>query len=169
MLKAISAAAAAAFIASASPACAAEPAKAHPALDPLEFFTGELRSEGTLKVMMKAATRTRSDTRGTPDGKGGMTLEQKVFEGGKLARIRRWALYPTSKSTLAGTMTDAAGPIVGELRGNRLHLRFRMKDGLAAEQYLYLQPDRRTLLNRMTVRKWGVVVARIEETIRKLP
>ena len=61
------------------------------------------------------------------------------------------------------------GPISGELSGNRLHLKYPMKDGLAAEQYMYLQPDRRTLLNRMTVRKWGMVVARIDETIRKLP
>lgn len=42
-----------------------------------------------------------------------------------------------------------------------------MKGGLAAEQFLYLQPDERTLLNRMTVRKFGLVVARVDERIFK--
>ena len=56
-----------------------------------------------------------------------------------------------------------------DLSGNRLHLKYPMAGGLAAEQYMYLQPDRRTLLNHITVRKWGIVVARIEERIRKVP
>lgn len=147
----------------------AEPVQPQPQLDPLEFFTGETRGDGMIKVMMKAPTPVRVETRGTPDGKGGMTLDQKVYETGKPVRARRWILYPTSKTTLAGTVTDGAGPITGDLSGNRLHLKYRTKDGLAFEQWMYLQPNRRTMVNRMTVRKWGMVVARIEETIRKLP
>jgi hypothetical protein len=147
----------------------AEPAQPQPALDPLDFFTGDIRGEGTIKVMMKSTTTMRSESHGTPDGNGGLTLDQKVYETGKPVRISRWQLHPTSKTTLGGTMTNAAGPISGDLSGNRLHLKYIMKDGLAAEQFMYLQPDRRTLRNHMTVRKWGIVVARIDETIRKLP
>jgi len=150
------------------PAHSAAPAKPQPKFDPLDFFSGETRGEGNLKILMKPTASIRVETRGIPDGKGGAALDQKVYEAGKPVRIRRWALYPTSKSTLAGTVTDA-GPISGDLSGNRLHLKYMMKGGLAAEQYLYLQPDRRTVLNRMTVRRWGIVVARINETIRKLP
>ena len=93
----------------------------------------------------------------------------EAHETGKPARIRRWVLYPTSKTTFAGTLTDAATPIKGDLSGNRLHLKYRMKDGLAFEQWMYLQPDRKTVLNHMTVRRWGIVVAHINETTRKLP
>ena len=150
-----------------APAYAAEPAKPQPALDPLEFFTGEVRGEGTIKVVMKPATKMRSESRGTPDGKGGIVLDQKVYETGKPVRISRWKLHPTSKTTLAGT--NDVGRVSGKLTGNRLLLKYPMKNGLTAEQYLYLQPDRRTLLNRMTVRKFGMTVAKIEETIRKLP
>jgi hypothetical protein len=151
------------------PLSAAEPAKPQPKFDPLDFFTGETRSQGTIKIIMKAAYTIRVETRGTPDGKGGATLDQKVFETGKPVRVRRWVLYPTSKTTLAGTLTDAESPIKGELKGNRMHLKYVMQGGLAAEQWLYLQPDRRTVLNRMTVRRWGIVVAHINETIHKLP
>jgi hypothetical protein len=150
-------------------AVAAEPAQPQPALDPLDFFTGEVRGEGTIKVMMKPATTMRSESRGTPDGKGGLVLEQRVHQTGKPVRISRWALRPTSKTTLTGTATDSAGPIAGKLSGNRLHLKYKTKDGLGFEQYMYLQADRRSVLNRITVRKWGMVVARIDETIRKLP
>jgi hypothetical protein len=146
---------------------AAEPAQPQPALDPLDFFTGEVRGEGTIKVMMKPATTMRSESRGTPDGKGGITLDQKVYETGKPVRVSRWVLHPTSKDTLGGT--NGVGPVKGRLSGNRLHLKYRMKNGLAAEQDMVLQPDRRTLHNKVTVRKWGMVVARIDEKIRKLP
>lgn len=159
----------AALLASAAAAYAAEPARPQPALDPLEFFTGEVRGEGTIKVMMKAATTVRTESHGTPDGRGGMILDQKVYEAGKPVRTSRWTLQPTSKTTLKGTVSNAQGPVTGHLSGNRLHLKYPMPGGLAAEQYMYLQPDRRTMLNRLTVRKWGMVVARIEETIRKLP
>ena len=166
MLKALLAAA---TLASAGTAFAAEPARPQPMLDPLDFFTGETRGEGILKVLMKPATAVRSESRGTPDGKGGMILDQKVYEAGKPVRASRWTLKPTSKTTLKGTVSNAPGPVTGRLSGNRLHLKYPMAGGLAAEQFMYLQPDRRTLLNRITVRKFGIIVARIEEKIRKLP
>jgi hypothetical protein len=157
------------LLASASAAYAAEPAQPQPALDPLDFFTGEVRGEGTIKVMMKPAATVRSESRGTPDGKGGMILDQKVYEAGKPVRSSRWTLQPTSKTTLKGTVSNAPGPVSGRLSGNRLHLKYPMAGGLVAEQYMYLQPDRRTLLNHITVRKFGIVVARVEERIRKVP
>ena len=88
-------------------------------------------------------------------------------QAGKPERVRRWNLRPISATRLTGTLSDATSPVSGELSGNRLHLAYRMKGGLAAEQFLYLQPDERTLLNRMTVRKFGLVVARVDERIFK--
>jgi hypothetical protein len=42
-----------------------------------------------------------------------------------------------------------------------------MKNGLDFEQHLALQRGGTTVLNRLTVRKFGVPVATLEETIRK--
>ena len=53
--------------------------------------------------------------------------------------------------------------------GPRATIRYAMKGGLQVRQQLALQTDGRTLLNHLEVRKWGVRVARVEETIRPLP
>lgn len=140
---------------------------APPTFDPLAFFTGPSRGEGTLKVMTKPGVPIRVESNGRPDGKGGIILDQTVRQAGKPERVRRWNLRPISATRLTGTLSDATSPVSGELSGNRLHLAYRMKGGLAAEQFLYLQPDERTLLNRMTVRKFGLVVARVDERIFK--
>ena len=79
-----------------------------------------------------------------------------------------WCMRQVSPGRYAGTLSDAAGPVTGYADGNMLHLRFRMAGGLVAEQKLYLQPDGRTVLNRMTVRKLSVVVAKLAETIRQV-
>ena len=42
-----------------------------------------------------------------------------------------------------------------------------MKGGLKAEQVLTIQPGGRTLVNRMTVRKFGMPVAHVDELITK--
>ena len=42
-----------------------------------------------------------------------------------------------------------------------------MKGGLKAEQVLTIQPGGRTLVNRMTVRKFGIPVAHVDEVITK--
>ena len=53
------------------------------------------------------------------------------------------------------------------MRGNRLHLAYKMKNGMGVEQWIYLQPGGQVALNRMRVTKFGVPVATLEETIRK--
>jgi hypothetical protein len=55
-----------------------------------------------------------------------------------------------------------------EVAGPRATIRYRMKSGLAVAQQLALQPGGRTLLNRLTVTKFGIRVATLDETIRKL-
>ena len=146
---------------------AAAPA-APPTFDPLAFFTGASRGEGTLKVMTKPSVPVRVESQGRPDGKGGIILDQTVREGNKPARQRRWVLRPTSPTTMTGSITDNPGPVRGRMDGNRLRLNYTMKGGLKAEQVLTLQPGGRSLVNRMTVRKFGIPVAHVKEVITKV-
>jgi hypothetical protein len=67
-----------------------------------------------------------------------------------------------------GTLTDAVGPASIEVAGARATIRYRMKGGLDVSQQLALQPGGRTVLNRLTVTKFGIRVATLDETIRKL-
>ena len=147
--------------------CGAPSPAAPPTFDPLAFFTGSSRGEGTLKVMTKPGVKIRVESQGRPDGLGGIILDQTIREGSKPARQRTWVLRQTSPTTMTGTITDNPGPVSGQLDGNRLMLNYRMKGGLKAEQVLTIQPGGRSLTNRMTVRKFGIPVAHVNEVITK--
>ena len=148
--------------------CHAAAPAAPPRFDPLAFFTGASRGEGTLKVMTKPSVTIRVESEGRPDGKGGIILDQTIREGTKPARQRRWVLRPTSPTTMTGSITDNPGPVRGRMDGNRLLLNYTMKGGMKAEQVLTLQPGGRSLINRMTVRKFGIPVAHVREVITKV-
>jgi len=148
--------------------CSVSPAAAEPTFDPLAFFTGESRGEGSLKVMAKPRVTIRVESHGRPDGNGGLILDQTIHQGDKPARQRQWVLRPTSPTTMRGTISGNPGPVNGRMDGNRLLLTYAMKGGLKVQQVLTMQPGGRSLLNRMTVRKFGLPVARVEEVITKV-
>jgi hypothetical protein len=148
--------------------CRASAPPAPPGFDPLAFFTGSSRGEGTLKVLTRAAVPLRVASRGRPDGKNGLILDQIIREGAKPPRQRRWVLRRTSPATLSGTLTDSPGVVAGRIDGNRLLLDFTMKGGLKAEQILTIQPGGRRLVNRMRVRKFGFPVAQVDELITRV-
>jgi hypothetical protein len=157
-----------ALLAGALAGCRASAPPAPPGFDPLAFFTGPSRGEGTLKVVTRDAVPIRVASRGRPDGKGGLILDQRIVEGAQPPRPRRWVLRRTSPATLSGTLTDSPGAVSGRIDGNRLLLDFTMKGGLKAEQILTIQPGGRRLLNHMTVRKFGFPVAQVDELITRV-
>jgi hypothetical protein len=136
--------------------------------DPVTFFNGTTHGDGRLKVILEKPRTIRVDSVGTNQPDGSLLLEQRVKEEGKPLRLRQWHLRRISPTKFAGTLTDAAGPVAVDVSDGRARIRYRMKGGLAAEQWLTPQPGGRTVANVMRVRKAGIVVARFEETIRKL-
>ncbi len=94
-------------------------------------------------------------------------LEQVINEPGKPPRTRYWRLRETGPGRFAGTLTDAAGPVRIDLLGDRLRIRYKGKNHLNFEQWL-TPTGPRTLSNRMKVRRFGIVVAHLDEVIRKL-
>ena len=138
------------------------------AFDAIRFFNGRTEGQGVLKVMLRPPTPIRVRSRGRIEPDGTLSVRQTVSQGGKPARTREWRVRELSPGRYAGTLSDASGPVVGEAVGNRLHLRFRMKGGLDAEQWLTLAPSGLSANNVMRVRKFGLTVASLDETIRKL-
>lgn len=157
-------------LALAATACAAPSAQPAPApvFDPMTFFAGRLRGEATLSVLLRRDRPVAVESRGRVRPDGVLVLDQRIEEEGEPARTRRWLIRRTGPATYAGTLSDAAGPVSGRVRGNRLELRFAMRGGLRATQRLDLAPDGRSADNRLTVTKFGLPVARLRETIRKL-
>ena len=143
------------------------PAAADARLDPAAFFAGRTYGEAKLEKVGSPPVRVRVDSIGTPNA-GGLILVQTIREGDKAPRTRRWAMRPAGPDSYSGTLTDAAGPVSIRLRGPRAYISYTMKNGMTVEQQLALQADRRTLLNHLTVTKFGLKVAELSETIRKL-
>jgi hypothetical protein len=96
-------------------------------------------------------------------------LTQRIAEAGKAPRTREWIIRPVAPGRYSGTLTEAVGPVSLLVSGPRADVRYRMRGGLDVHQQLALQPGGRTILNHLEVFKLGVRVARVEETIRKLP
>ena len=146
------------------------PLPADPAakLDPIAYFTGRSGGVGIVRKSFGGSTPVQVSSVGRSDGHGGLILDQNIWEGTKPSRQRRWLMQPAGPNRFTGTLTDAAGPVEVITAGPRATVRYRMKNGLEVTQRLALQRDGRTLLNRLTVKKFGVRVARLDETIRKV-
>ena len=144
------------------------PARADaPALDALAFFNGQSRGEGTLKISLRRPRAVTVASVGRWGSGGNLSLDQTVTLAGQPATQRQWKLRRDGPSGVAGSLSDAAGPVTGRIEGNRLHLRFNMKGGLRADQWLALQPGGQMLHNVMIVRKFGLPVARLDEVIMR--
>ena len=147
-------------------AAAAAPAPAGSALE--QFFVGTTEGSGTVSVAVSGRHGVRDRSRGRRDAKGALILDQVVEEEGKPARRRIWRLVRSGGSAVTGTISDAKGPVTGDLTGNTLHLRYRLAEGPSVEQWITLQPGARTASNRMTFRRFGLKLATVETMIRKV-
>jgi hypothetical protein len=138
-----------------------------PAFAPERFFAGRTEGHGRVKVIFSSPRAIRVRSQGAVQGDGTILVDQIIEEEGKRPRARQWRLRPEGGGCYTGSLSDAQSTVAGRVEGNALHLRFRAYD-LAVEQRIFLQPDGRTALNRMTLRKFGVAVARLDETIRRV-
>ena len=140
-----------------------------PAHAPEHFFLGRTEGSGTAQLTFGGSRKVRDVSRGRLDKSGALILDQLVYEDGKPARRRHWRLVRSGPNRLSGTLSDATGPITGDVRGNVFHLRYQTRDEKAhVEQWITLHPGGRTASNRMVFKKFGFKAATLNSTIRKL-
>ena len=139
-----------------------------PRFDAVAFFAGRSEGKGVLKIALRRRSTTLVEGKGRVTADGGIVLDQTVRRQGTPATRRQWVLHPVGTGRYTGTLSDAVGPVDGRVEGSVLHLRFAMKGGLQAEQFLALQPGGSVAQNVMIVRKMGVAVARLDESIMRL-
>jgi hypothetical protein len=144
-------------------------AAAPAAVAPEHFFVGRTEGAGLVDMTIGGSHKVRDVSRGRIDGSGALILEQIVYEEGKPARRRSWRLARSGPNRIAGTISDAVGPVTGDIQGNVLHLRYQAREASAqVEQWITLHPGGRTASNRMVFRKFGFKAATLNSTIRKL-
>lgn len=136
--------------------------------DPVAFFSGRTEGIGTLDEVMASPVATHVTGLGAMQDNGVFVIDQTVKIVGKPAEQRRWHLRQTAPGKFSGTITDAKGPVTGVVTGNRMKIGYTMKKGsMKVEQVLTLSADGKSLANTMKVRKLGILVATLVETIRK--
>lgn len=135
--------------------------------DPAAFFTGRTTSQGTLKQILSSTKTTRVSTFGTRQRNGDMVLEQDVTIGDQPTRHRTWRLRETSPGQFSGTISDAADDLAGTLDGDSLTLTYTMDNHLRVHQVITVNRDGQSASNVMRIRRFGITVARLTETIQR--
>ena len=133
---------------------------------PEVFFSGRTEGRGELSLRGRAPRSLRVVGEGRQEPGGGFRLDQTVsFADGKIEK-RTWLIQAIDARTYTGSLSDAAGEIKGEVEGNLFHVRYRIRDpAVYMEQWLYLQSDGRTVVNRSEVKVLGITWARLDERI----
>ncbi len=143
-------------------------AAAGPAMRPEQFFAG--RTHGWGVVATRGGRPSRHFTvegAGETLADGRFRLRQTVtWAANGHQETREWLMTGDGGNFYRATLTDAKGPVTGEVRGNVFHLRYRMaRPDVMMEQFLYLQPDGRHVLNTATVTAMGLPMAHLSEII----
>jgi carbon monoxide dehydrogenase subunit G len=142
-------------------------AQAARTFDPIAFFTGSTEGHGTVDEVLASPRKIHVTGSGALKS-GVFVLDQTVRIEGDPATRRQWQLRQTAPGRFSGSVTDATGPVTGVVTGQRMQINYKMKGGMKVEQVLTVAADGRSAANRMKVRKLGIVVATVVETIRKV-
>lgn len=149
-------------------------ANGRPLFEPEKFFTGHTRSWGIFETRGGAPTqRITTETWGHWEGSV-LHLEQDLaFESGK-RQHRSWRLRRLDAHHYEATANDVIGTAHGVAYGNAFRWSFTVAlapgnplSRVRLTQWMYLQPDGRTMINRDTIRKSGIIVAQVTEEFRK--
>jgi hypothetical protein len=135
--------------------------------DPLRFFEGRTEGVSVVKVVMKKPYRSRTIGSGSIAADGTLQLTQRVEEEGKPPHNRLWRVRRVGPGRYSGAMSEAKGPVVIEEIQGRFRFRFKMAGGLSVDQWLTPLNGGTAASSRTTVRKFGMVVATSDGTIRK--
>lgn len=137
------------------------------ALTPTSAFSGRSEGNGTLKILLGRKKPYRVESSGTVQSDGHFRLDQTVVFLGDPPRRRTWVITQASPLHYVGTLSDAAGRVVGETQGRRLMLRYRLKGPLVMHQALELMADGKTIDNVGCITLLGIPVGHLHEIIER--
>ncbi|MCX7814960.1 MAG: DUF3833 domain-containing protein [Tepidimonas ignava] len=158
--------------------CAAPPVETYaderPALDLKTYFNGRLLAHGMFQDRSgRVVRRFVVDMTGTWNGNQGVLDERFTYSDGKTER-RVWHLVDDGDGRYRGTADDVVGQASGQARGPAFHWRYTLRlpvDSTVYEvqfdDWMYLI-DERVMLNRATMRKWGIRLGEVTLTFTKL-
>ncbi len=168
----------AAVLALAVAGCASHPLETfkdgQPVFQPEKFFAGRTHSWGVFETRGGDPTRILyTKTEGRWDGSILHFEQDLIFPKGKTTH-RSWLIRRLDAQHYSATGTGIVGTAHGVVSGNAFHLDFTLDalpgnplGHLHMSQWMYLQPDGVSMVNRDTLTKAGVIVTEITELFHK--
>jgi hypothetical protein len=145
-----------------------------PIFDPGKYFAGRTHSWGVFESPSGKPTRQITTTTEGHWVGDAFHFEQDLQIEHQKSSHRSWILHRVDAHHYTGTGTGIVGTARAEAYGNLFHLEFTLDlvPGnpllhLKMEQWMYLLPDGRTMLNRASLSKAGVIVAQVTERFQK--
>jgi len=141
-----------------------------PRFEPDKFFAGPTRSWGVMESRSgKPKSRFRTEMMGVRDGQDLVITQDFTFEDGRQQQ-RVWRLRRIDDHRYEATANDVVGVSVGQAYGNTFHWKYtvalRPRNRLANvhfELWMYLAADGETMINRVVIRKLGIILAETTE------
>ncbi len=149
-------------------------ASGRPEFQPTKFFTGRTSSFGVMENRRGEPKEiVKTETVGEWVGDT-LRLEQDLSLGSGKPQHRSWRIRKLDAHRYEATANDIVGTVRGEAYGNVFHWSFTLAlspgnpvANVRMSQWMYLQPDGRTMVNHSTIQKFGIVVAQVTEQFRK--
>jgi hypothetical protein len=148
-------------------------AQSRPSLDLARFFAGRTQAWGMFqKRDGSVARRFRVAIEGRVDGNK-LTLDERFTYDDGETQQRIWTLLREDDGRWRGTAGDVRGAAVGETAGNAFHWGYTLILPVKGDTYdmhmddwMYLI-DENTMVNRASMRKFGVEVGQVTLFFRK--
>ena len=129
------------------------------------FFEGQTRAWGIFEDRFSNLRRQFTvDIDGTWDGETLTLVEDFVYEDGEEER-RIWVIRPDGENAYTGEADGVIGPASGRAYGNAVNWRYDFDLVVGGRSFkvnfndwMFLQPDGETMINRAYVTKWGIRV-----------
>lgn len=141
-----------------------------PALDPVQFFTGHVRSWGVIENRRGQPTQiVTTECQGGPEGPDGLHMVQQLHVGSDPVTVRDWHMRRSAPGRFEATANDVVGTATGEAVGRAFHWQWTLAldpgnpvKNITMDQWWYALDDG-SMLNRTTIRKLGVILAEVTE------
>ncbi len=146
-----------------------------PAIDPIRFFTGHVRSWGVLENRSGQPTDiVTTDCVGEGDSNA-LHMVQRLSIGQDAPTTRDWRMRRAGPNQYEATANDMVGTATGEASGRAFHWTWTLAlspgndlKNVSMDQWWYLLDDG-SMLNRTTVRKLGVILIEVSEHFAHAP
>ncbi|MEM7469449.1 MAG: DUF3833 domain-containing protein [Pseudomonadota bacterium] len=159
--------------------CASVPLESYsqntPVFDPRKYFDGSVTAWGMVQDWRGEVTRRFSaDIRGEVMGNEIKLTEDFNFSDGEISQ-RVWQLRIKNDNEISGFANDTVGLADGQIIGNAMTLRYLIDLNIEDKTYRVKfddklwQIDSDVVINRASIKKFGIKVGQVTLFMRKLP